>query len=328
LAVVVDTVGANHFTSYTAVPGDVYSESDGETFSIGSEVNYAPLVYNQHQGWDTALVVQNLSSTTAAKAKVYFLDRSGGIEHTMVDWICPRGSQTFFLPVIDGLPGNWVGNARVESQEWWTPGDPLVDPPRLQSVVLLEKWSDPARTSRLEAVAYNANTECDTYNWQIGAFRGGLQSGSAVLAVPLLAKENRGISTELAITNVVPKPGFTDFAIFIYDQNGLLDYVCEKLNEKQVEYIDLPTWGFLHPNFLGSAVVSAVFWEHDVFDANGGFERNLVGLGGVIVERIGTVAGQPDVPGDESKAVGMFPIYDYFLNERAVSCPGVPPFNP
>ena len=50
------------------------------------------------------------------------------------------------------------------------------------------------------------------------------------------------------------------------------------------------------------AVVSAVFWEHDVFDPVGKFERNLVGLGGVAVERVGGVNGGPDVPGDESKA--------------------------
>jgi hypothetical protein len=324
LAIVVDTLGPNHFTSYNGVPADVYSPDTGLTFSLGSQVNYAPLIYNQHQGWDTALVVQNMSSTMAAKVKVYFLDRSGGIAHTMVDWICPRGSQTFFLPVIDGLPGNWVGSARVESQEWWTPGDPLVDPPRIQSVVLLEKYSDPARAQRQEAVAYNANTECDVYDWQIGGQLGGTQSGSAVLAVPLVAKDNRGISTELAITNLVPKPGFTDFVVFLYDQNGLVDYVCEKLNEKQVEYIDVNQWGFIPPRFLGSAVVSATFWEHDVFDEQGGFTRNLVGLGGVVVERVNGVQGQPDVPGDESKAVGMFPVYDLFLTERMVSCPGVP----
>ena len=82
-------------------------------------------------------------------------------------------------------------------------------------------------------------------------------SGSAVFAVPLLAKRYEGITTELAITNLVPKPGFTDFVIFLYDQNGLVDQVCEKLGEKQVEYIDLAAWGAVPARFLGSAVVSA-----------------------------------------------------------------------
>ncbi len=324
LGVVVDTVGANHFTSYIGVPSDVYLRDSGQTFSLGTQVNYAPLIYNQHQGWDTALIVQNLSSTVASKVKVYFLDQSGGIVFTLVDWICPRGSQTFFLPVIDALPGNWIGSARIESQEWWTPGDPMVDPPRLQTVVLLEKWADPARSSRREAVAYNAATECDAYDWQIGAWRGGVQSGSAVLAIPLLAKQNRGVTTELAITNLVPKPGFTDFAIYVYDQNGLLDVHCEKLNEKQVEYIDLNTWGWISRNFLGSAVISAVYWEHDVLDASGQFLRNVVGLGAVMVERVGGLQGQPDVPGDESKAVEAFPLYDVFHTETRPECPGIP----
>ena len=61
---------------------------------------------------------------------------------TLVDWICPRGGQTFFLPLVDALPGNWVGSVRVESQEWLTPGGPRMDPPRIMSVILLEKWTD------------------------------------------------------------------------------------------------------------------------------------------------------------------------------------------
>jgi hypothetical protein len=317
LGVIVDTMGANHFTSYKGVTGDVFSLQ----FSLGTQVNYAPLIYNELQGWDTAIQVQNLSSTTAAKVKVYFLDQSGDIISTLIDWICPRGSQTFFLPVIGGLPGNWVGSARIESQEWWSPGDPLVDPPRIQSVVLLERWDDPARTMRREAVAYNGFTERTSLDWQIG--RGDGTDGSAVLALPLLAKENRGVTSEIAITNLVAKPGFTDFALFIYDQNGLLDFVCEKLNEKQVEYINLATWGWINPHWLGSGVISATFWEHEVFDAHGQFVRNFVGLGAVGVERIGTTLGT-DIPGDESKAYEAFPVFDFFKNEGTILCPGQP----
>jgi hypothetical protein len=324
LGVVIDTLGSNHFTSYVGVTADVWDLD----WTIGNQVNYAPLTYSEYQGWDTAIQVQNLSAVTAAKVKVYFLDRGGGVITTLVDWICPRGTQTFFLPLIDSLPGNWVGSVRVESQEWLTPGGPSVFRPRISSVVLLEKWADPQRTTRREAVAYNAQTECWLYDWQIGAGKGGTASGSAVFAVPLVAREYEGITTELAITNLVPKPGFTDFAIFIYDQNGLLDYVCQKLNEKQVEYIDLSTWGAINPRFMGSAVVSAVFWEHEVFDGSGQFQRNLVGLGGVAVERIGGTQGGGDIPGDESKAFAAFPIYDHFGTSETPSCPGVPGMRP
>ncbi len=315
LGVVVDTRGPNHFTSYVGVPADI----EALDFSLGDQVNYAPLIYNEYQGWDTAIQVQNLSSTMAAKVKVYFLDFGGGIKQTLVDWICPRGSNSFFLPVIAGLPGAWTGSARVESQEWWTPGGPVADPPRLQSIVILERWSDPARSERREAVAYNASTET-IYDWQLGNGKGGVASGSAVFALPMVAKRNRGVSTEIAIANLVPKPGFTNFAVFLYDQNGLIDYVCETLGEKQVEYINVDSWGWVRPSFLGSMVVSATFWEHDVFDAQGRFVRNLVGLGAVGVERIGAVLGEPDVPGDESKAYGSFPLFDFFLLENKPAC--------
>ncbi len=323
LGVIVDTMGPNHFTSYRGSPADVLDEEYAKTISYGSQVNFAPLTYSEYQGWDTAIQVQNLSAVVAAKVKVYFLDRSGGIITTLVDWICPRGSQTYFLPVIAALPGNWVGSVRVESQEWITAGSPLVDPPRIQSVVLLEQWADPARTERREAVAYNALTEVLSFDWQIGHGPGGMASGSAVVAIPLLMKGYNGVTSEIAITNVVPKPGFTDFAVYIYDQNSLIYVICEKLNERQVEYIDLATWGFLPPRFNGSAVISASFWEHHVFDDRGTHLRNLVGLTAVAVERVGRDSTGPDVPGDESKAFEGIPIFTFFP-QRVVGCPGVP----
>jgi len=331
LGLVIDTLGPNHFTSYRGVPGDLDLPAQGEFFTLGSQINYAPLTYSEYQGWDSAIAVQNLSGIYAAKVKVYFLDRSGDIITTLIDWICPHGTQIFFLPVIEGIPGNWVGSARVESQEWTSGGTPLVDPPRIQSVVMLEKWSDPARTERREAVAYNALTEQLAYDWQIGTRKGGLSDGSAVIAIPILAKGNRGITSELAITNLVPKPGFTDFAIYIYDQNGLVDYYCQKLNEKQVEYIDFNAQGAIRQGFLGSAVISATFWEHDVFDSQGQFQRNLVGLGAVAVERIGGTLGEPDVPGDESKAFEGIPIFTPYVPQRIPLCPGqggAPPTGP
>ena len=71
--------------------------------SSESQVNYAPLVYRTSY-LDTTLWVQNLSAVVNAKVKVYFLDHSGDVITSIVDWICPRGSQSFFLPVIHNLP--------------------------------------------------------------------------------------------------------------------------------------------------------------------------------------------------------------------------------
>lgn len=331
MAISIDQIGRDALMTYNGVPSQIdytFHNRDDALFSLGSQINYGPLIYREFNGWQTGVQVQNLSSVVNAKVKVYFLDNSGDIITTLVDWVCPRGSQTFFLPVINSLPGNFVGQIRVESQDWFSPGDPAVPAPNIVSVAQLMRFGDTGMTSLLEAVAYNLFTEPQVFDWQIGSGYGGLQSGVGLIGIPSLLKDlrNTGITTELAIMNAVPKPGFTDFAIYIYDQNGLLDYVCEKLNEKQVEYINLNDWGYINAGFKGSAVISATFWEHDVFDNGGGFARNLVGLGAVKIERQGTVLGN-DIPGDEAAGSEGFPIYGpfNFHGEHApVVCPGQP----
>jgi hypothetical protein len=310
MGIVVDLFGKDVLMTYIGEPAELNYTFDprGAFFTQGNQVAFGPLMYSEYQGWDSGVQVQNLSSVHAAKVKVYFLDRSGGIITTLIDWICPRGSQTFFLPVIANLPGNWVGSIRVESQEWWTPGDPQVLPPNIVGIATLIKYTDAARSDTAEAIAYNLLPEHKIFDWQIGLSGGDLTSGVGLVAIPSLLKDlvGTGVTTELAITNVVPKPGFTDFAIYIFDQNGLLDFVCQKLNEKQIEYIDLETWGYINPGFKGSAVISATYWEHEVFDPTGQFLWNLVGLGAVVIERTGTRLGE-DVPGDEAAGARGIP---------------------
>jgi hypothetical protein len=110
-----------------------------------------------------------------------------------------------------------------------------------------------------------------------------------------------------------------------------LDYVCEKLNEKQVEYIDLSTWGWVQPGFKGSAVISATFWEHDVFGATGGFLRNVVGLAALKIERVVPTGSLP-TPGDLAAGSEGFPIPPIQTGDRPTFdfegfppvCPGVP----
>ncbi len=336
LAIAVDVAGHDVLMTYMGEPGEINYTFDPKrsVFSDGSQVVFGPLMFSEYQGWDTGVQVQNLSAVTAAKIKVYFLDRGGDIITTLVDWVCPRGSQTLFLPVIADLPGNWVGSIRVESQEWITPGGPNILSPNIVGVATLIRYVDPARTGVTEAIAYNLLPEHKVYDWQIGANAGGLESGVGLIAIPSLLKdlERSGMTSELAIANVVPKPGFTDLVIYIYDQNGLLDYVCQKLSEKQVEYIDLQSWGFVHEGFKGSAVISAWFWEHDVFDDQGFFVRNLVGLGALAIERQKGRLGE-DVPGDEAAGERGIPFREqdvegpalgYLFLGPAPLCPGFP----
>jgi len=328
LAIAIDQVAPGLLMSYTGNPGYLRYSFDGVyTYNPATRVAYGPLVFSEYQGWDTGVVVQNLSGVLTAKVKVYFKDRSGDIITTLVDWVCPRGSQAFYLPAIAGLPGNWVGSVRVESQKYSTPGGPSVEAPPVSGVVQLINYPDIQRLTSNEAIAYNLLQEYDAYDWSLGSGRGGSESGAAVLAVPSLLKDTTGsgVTTELAITNFVDIPGFTDFAIHIYDQNGAIDYVCQKLNEKQVEYIDLQTWGYINTGFKGSAIISAVYWHHPVFGATGQFLRHVVGLGGVSIERTGATLLAEDVPGDEAAGSLAFPIYEafMFMNLESPDCPGL-----
>ena len=339
--IAVDIVGRDILMTYVGEPAEINYTFDPEAaFSTGgNQVGFAPLIYSEYQGWDSGIQVQNLSAVTAAKVKVYFMDRSGDIITTLVDWVCPRGSQTFFLPVIASLPGNWAGSARVESQEWLAASGPRVDPPNIVAIATLLKYDDAARTNAVEAIAYNLLPEHKIYDWQIGYHTAGnLESGVGLVAIPSLLKDigGSGLTSELAIANVVPKPGFTDFAIYVYDQNGLLDYVCQKLGAKQVEYIDLQTWGYVNPGFKGSAIISAIFWEHDVHDSRGRFLRNLVGLGAVAIERNSTRLGM-DVPGDEAAGSRGIPFaqglgdddeFEFCPMGALPLCPGIPLVRP
>jgi hypothetical protein len=329
LGVVVDLAGNDVLMTYIAKPAELKYTLDGrQYFTSGSHVAYGPLIYSEYQGWDSGVVVQNLSGVYAAKVKVYFMDRGGDVITTLLDWVCPHGSQTYFLPVIASLPGIWVGSVRVESQEWWTPGAPAVPGPNIQAVAMLVKYVDVVRSAAVEGLAYNLVPEYQSFQWQLGPNQPCPGPGCVgVIGIPSFLKDrqNTGVTSELAIQNIVPKPGFTDFAIFIYDQNGVLDYLCEKLGEKQVEYINLATWGYINPGFKGSAVISAVFWEHDVFDGRGRFQNNVLGLAAVTIERSGTLLGE-DVPGDETAGSEGFPILDSsfrVFGPRAPACVGV-----
>ncbi len=342
MGIAVDIFGRDILMTYIGEPqpyhyvfDDGTGELEFEDFDQGDRVLFGPLMYSEYQGWDTGVQVMNQSEVYNAKVKVYFLDRSGDVITTLVDWICPRGSQTFFLPVVADLPGSWVGSIRVESQDWWTPGTNEVSAPNIVAVATLIKYSDVARTEAQEAIAYSLLPEHKAFDWQVGFAGGGTDNGVALIAIPSLLKDldNTGTTSELAIMNLVSKPGFTDFAIYIYDQNGLLDFVCQKLHDRQVEYIDLQTWGYVSNGFKGSAIIKATFWEHEVWDGTGFFLRNLVGLGAVSVERTGTRLGE-DVPGDEAAgsrgipfAVGQIQEFEHCFADTPV-CPGQPVIEP
>jgi hypothetical protein len=268
LAIIVDESGRDLLLTYRGVPAD----SAGADFTAGSLVNYVPLLYREFNGWETGIQVQNLSSIYNAKVKVVFLDNGGGIITTLVDWICPRGSQNFYLPVINDLPGQYVGAAIVSSQGWLSPGDPPVDATRVTSVVNLINYDTG------QALAYNALTTQQA-------------RGVGVVGLPLIVRENQGLTSEIAIQNLNPYPGHTTFMLNIFSSSGLVDSFCFSLGRQQVLYLPLDNIRVLNKGFRGSAVISAI----------SSYQSGGPSLGAVMVER-------GDWRGDISKATEGFPI--------------------
>lgn len=118
---------------------------------------------------------------------------------------------------------------------------------------------------------------------------GRAKSGAALVGFPAIDRDETSVTgasraSRLLVHNSVDVPGFTDFGIYVYDQNGFMDVICDKLNQRQTAAIDLQAFGFMNAGFRGSALVSATFWEHDVFDPQGNFLRNVVALQGSVHE--------------------------------------------
>jgi len=134
------------------------------------------------------------------------------------------------------------------------------------------KYSDAARSEAEEAIAYNLLSEPQAFDWPTGSGGGGTESGIGVLAVPGLVRNasESGVASELAVANLVAAPGWTDVAVWIYDRNGLVDVACRRLAASEVEYIDLRQSPQLTTGFLGSAIVSALAWEHPVREGGAG----------------------------------------------------------
>ena len=284
LGVVVDHAGNDMLMTYTGVPADVPDEG----FTAGSVVNYAPLTGREYHGWETNVTVQNLSSVISATVKVDFLDDSGNIITTLEDWVCPRGSRNFTLPATCDLTGHHVGAVQVESLAW-----DHIYPPNVHSVVSLIKYSD---DTPIEAATYSA-------------FPSQWVTNVGVLAIPSVAKAWQGWTSEIAIQNVNPNPGYTEFAIFISDEDGqVVHHVCGRLSEKQVEYINFDESPYVDDDFVGSVVISGT---HTI--QAGGFALAATG-----VERMGTKLGT-DIPGDEIGGSEGFPIFETGLITECLS---------
>jgi len=303
VAVVADSYGLDAMTTVSGATGASASGAAGGGIIAGpSTVAYGPLMYLPQDGWDTAVYVLNMDPLRIGRAKVEFLDGAGNSILELEDRLCPRGSQVFFLPVTDAARGTGVGSIRVESLP-----QPGQDPVPIEARAVLMEYSDSSRRKVLSAAGYDLVPEWQSFDWPSG-------NGASVVGVPGMIRDldNLGLMSELAIQNVVPAYGHTDVEVEFYDRNGLVYQTERRLNEREVAYIDLSAEAGVPRGYMGSAVVRAVYWDHE----DPITYRNLVGLAATGVVRHHTRRGN-DVAGDELSVATGVPL------GRSVARPGV-----
>ena len=204
-AVVVDSTKwetpIDSLMTYTARPRYIFAARPTHTGDVqpaGSAVAFAPLTYSEYQGWENTIHALNLGLDQPAKVKVTLLDRSGDIIGSFVEWVCPGGAKSFFLPMLAGLPGNWVGMVRIESMAYRMSDGTWRDPPPIQAVAEMLQWATtPAGDEFLaSAIAYECLAEPEALDWSSGSDPGGLASGIGVIALPIMMSQ--GIPARVA----------------------------------------------------------------------------------------------------------------------------------
>ncbi|MBK7782595.1 MAG: hypothetical protein IPJ58_17830 [Ardenticatenia bacterium] len=263
-------------TEMIAVVADSY---DGRVFaSIAAEpkayTGWSGLLPALPASWRPVVQVLNPHPDLQAKVKVYLLDRSGDVITSLASLICPQATGSFTIPAPSGLQQPWTGRIRVVSQEWWTPGSNTLGNtvPVIASIDLLP----PAVTGGASGSVSALGLELEP-----------LEAGGpdvTILGLPRIGKKSklalaaRAEDGIFAVANLATAPGYTDFTLYVYDANGLLDFTCNKLAQQGLEYVDLSTWGYVNPGFTGSAVISAAYWEHLAYDAQGRLTGNRAHL--------------------------------------------------
>ncbi len=207
----------------------------------GSLVSFAPLIYLD-QGWSIAIQVQNLTQTGQPTfVTVSFLDDKGDLALSLSDWICANGSQTFYVPAFDALPGQFVGAAVIESQSHiLPPGEDEIPGSPVYAMVKL------INSSAGQGMSYNAIPQDQAEEIE-------------AIALPRLVKNDRGWSSEIAIRNNSAQNRL-HVALDIYSEDGPFTTVPLTIEPNHVSYVRLDDLGSVPDAFTGSGVV----WVTDV----------------------------------------------------------------
>jgi hypothetical protein len=288
LAIIADTVGPNALTSQAAVPLD--GPGPGQT--AGALVAYAPLIYRENQGFDTAVTVQNLSAAATTRVTVEFLDANGGVLETRTaEALCPRGSITFDRPLTNNMPGAKTGWVQIRSTT-----------ANVAGLVTLRKYESTAHDYILEALSYPTLPESRV----AGVSRVFLPAGAH-------ERSSLGLSSEIALVNFNRTPGVTRFRIDLFAHTQAPRSLYYTLAGGQMTYVVVDYQGLVDPGFQGGAIVEAES------TTQGGFI-----FGAVSVIRHYSVLGI-DIPGDETATVTGLPDPGTFVPVALQDCPAVAP---
>ena len=235
--------------THRARPKVEYRDRDGEPIEIKDTKVYADLLFREWSGWDASIQVQNLSRTGQNTfVTVDFMDNSGDEILFLADWVCPGGSETFYLPVVTDLGYDYVGAAEIQSHAQVSPPGGETPAAPIFAVVDLKRPDNPL-TPGVDAQggSYNAHPYSQK-EWV------------SQIALPFVAKDATDMYTPwtsmIAIRNnsncnkIKPE-------IHFKDETGTV--VCEIpsfwLRPKQVKLFDLDHIGCLYPGYIGAAKV-------------------------------------------------------------------------
>jgi len=157
------------------------------------------------------------------------------------DWICANGSQSFYVPSFDALPGQFIGAAVVESQSHiLPPGEDEIPGSPVYAMVKL------FNSSAGQGMSYNAIPQDQA-------------EGIEAIALPRLVKNDRGWSSEIAIRNNSAQNRL-HVALDIYSEDGPVTTESLTIEPSHVSYVRLDEKGSVPDAFAGSGVV----WITDV----------------------------------------------------------------
>jgi len=249
---------------------------------------YGDLIFREWSGWNASVQVQNLTKISQPTfVTVDFMDNSGDEILFLADWICPGGSETFYLPVVTDLGFDYWGAVEIESHEQvdWPGG--THDGAPIFAIIDLKN------ATRGQGGAYNAHPRFEKENaWD--------------LSLPLLAKKHQNLTSLFVIRNnsncnkIKPEIKFKN-------QEGRVVCMLNSfwLHPKHSKLIDLANIGCLTDGWVGAAEIQVTEVEQICSP-----EDSLIMPSAVVVNRV-----PPGVTplGDETRVYEAFPIENYCI---------------